>query len=634
MCGIAGFTRFHHPTGDENTLKQMGDAIIHRGPDAGGVYLDDGVGLCHRRLSIIDLSEDGNQPMFSEDGNLALVFNGEIYNFLPLRAELAKEGYKFKSKTDSEVILALYEKHGEQMVEKIFGMFAIAIWDKKLERLLLYRDRIGKKPLYYYSKNGYFVFASEIKSLLSLPHLEKNIRADAVYDFFTYQYIPDPKTIFEDVFKLEPGHYLSVTKDALENRQYWQLSFADKLSGDNQAIADELLAVIDENVRNRMISDVPLGAFLSGGVDSSGVTALMAKNAKDRVTTCAIGFDSEKFDEVQFAEEVAKQYDTKHYEFTVRENVTENLEAIAAYFDEPFADPSLVPTYFVSQLARQKVTVALAGDGGDESFAGYSKYVTDQVENNLRSKVPQVLRKKLLPPLISLFNVVPGKLAKRLRSLLTTLKHDADYGFFITNSFMDDTFWNKVVRKDFSDKLGGYHPSEVTLKHYWEADADNHLDRILYTDIKTYLPGDILVKVDRMSMANSLEVRAPLLDASVVEFAAKIPAHLKLNNGDKKHILKKSLSKYLSHDILYRKKMGFSVPLDDWFRNEIKGVAEKTLFDCKAGLPDYFKMEELRKIWHMHQLKQADYSSELWSMLMFQFWYNRYIADSDKAVLA
>jgi len=625
MCGIGGFTRFNNKTGDEDLLRQMGDAILHRGPDAGGVYLDDHVGLCHRRLAIIDLSEAGNQPMYSHDENLVIVFNGEIYNFLPLRAELEQQGYQFKSKTDTEVILALYEKHGDQMLEKIDGMFAIALWDKRQQSLLLARDRLGKKPLYYYDKGEYFLFASELKSILPLPMVEKEIRADAVYDFFTYQYVPDPKTIFNHIHKLEPGHYLKVTQSGIENHQYWNVSFKEKLTGNAEDIANQLLGTIDENVRNRMISDVPLGAFLSGGVDSSGVTALMVKNSPEPVKTCSIGFDSEKFDEVKYAQQIADQFSTEHHEFTVRENVTENLEQIAAFFDEPFADPSLVPTYFVSELARQKVTVALAGDGGDESFAGYSKYTTDQIENELRNKVPKFIRKYCIPPMISVLNLIPGTYAKKARSLLRTLKHEADYGFFITNSFMDDQFWHSVVREDFKESLGKYHPSEVTLKHYREADADNHLDKILYTDIKTYLPGDILVKVDRMSMAHSLEVRAPLLDASVVEMAAKIPPELKLHQADKKHILKKAFSKYLSHDILYRKKMGFSVPLAEWFRNEIKEIAEKTIFDSSQGLPSFFKMDEVRKVWHMHQLGRADFSSELWSMLMFQLWYNRYM---------
>lgn len=624
MCGIAGFTRFNHPTGDQNTLKAMGQAIYHRGPDAGGEYLDDYVGLCHRRLSILDLSEAGNQPMYSADGNLVIVFNGEIYNFQTLRDNLIAKGHSFNNQTDTEVLLALYQQEGEALVNKINGMFAFAIWDKANRTLFMARDRLGKKPIYYYVDQGYFVFASELKSLLTLPNIPRVIRPDAVCDFFTYQYVPDPKSIFENIFKLEPGHTLTITADGIRKQQYWDVSFKTQLTDSEDTIANQLLEKINDSTRIRMTSDVPLGAFLSGGIDSSGVVGLMAQNSAEPVTTCSIGFDSEKYDEVEFAKATAQQFKTNHHEFTVRENVADNLEKIVAYFDEPFADPSLVPTYFVSQLARQKVTVALAGDGGDECFAGYSKYAIDELENRLRNMFPEFIHTKVFRPLASILKNVNNPLLRKAKTLLATLGHSPAYGFYLTNAFFREDLWGELIKPEYKQQLGSYNPANITLDNYNKADGPDHLSKILYTDFKTYLPGDILVKVDRMSMANSLEVRAPLLDYQIVEFAAQIPSALKLHEGSKKHILKKAFSKLLTNDTLYRKKMGFSVPLAQWLREEIKPQAEKILFKCQSGLPDYFDMAKVRKLWNDHQA-DADNSQELWSMLMFQMWYNRYL---------
>jgi len=624
MCGIAGFTRFSSSFGDQALLERMGQVMFHRGPDAGGEYLDELVGLCHRRLSIIDLSAAGNQPMHSSDGKLVIVFNGEIYNFQALRAELIEDGYSFTSKTDTEVLLALYQRDGQKLVEKINGMFAFAIWDIEKQELFLARDRLGKKPLYYYPCANGIVFGSELKCLMEVPELPRVIRPDSVYDFFTYQYIPDPKTIFEDIFKLEPGYTLTVNASGYQKKQYWDLSFSDQSGASEAEVAEELLDAVRHAVEQRMISDVPLGAFLSGGVDSSGVVALMAQSSDKAVTTCSIGFDSKEFDEVDFAREIAEQFKTDHHEFTVKENVADNLEKIAAYFDEPFADPSLVPTYFVSQLARNQVTVALAGDGGDENFAGYSKYAVDEVENRIRARVPVVLRKTLFPVFEKLLAGARNPLLRKAHTLCSTLSRDAAYGFFLSNSTFRQSVWDGLVADEFQRKLNGYHPSSLTQDYYHKAPAQDHLSKILYTDFKTYLPGDILVKVDRMSMANSLEVRAPLLDYELVEYAATIPSDLKLHKGEKKHILKKAFSRFLSRDTLYRKKMGFSVPLGEWLRNEIKSQAEELLFNSKAGLCDYFKMDRVQSLWDEHQTRKQDYSNELWNMVMFQLWYDRY----------
>ena len=624
MCGIAGFSLFNHVEGNEASLEKMGNAIFHRGPDAGGTYIDEFVGLCHRRLSIIDLSEAGNQPMFSGCKNLVIVFNGEIYNFLELREELEQQGVAFNSHSDTEVILELYKKEGVDCLKRLNGMFAFALWDKQKDLLFIARDRLGKKPLYYFSKDGRFAFASEIKAILTLEDIPRKIRLDAVYDFFAYQYVPDPKSIFEDIHKLPPAHYMLVTKDGIKQRQYWDLSFTNTSSDSIEDNKNKLLSLLNETTRQRMISDVPLGAFLSGGVDSSGVVALMANNSDKPVKTCTIGFDNKKYNEAEFAKEIAQKYNTEHHEFTVHQNVAERLEEIAKYFDEPFADPSLVPTFFVSELARKEVTVAIAGDGGDEMFAGYEKYAIDDIENKLRDKFPKIVREKLFPPLAKLAGTIPLNIAKKGKSLLNSLSQSPAMGFYITNSQMTDETWNKLVNPDVARALGNYHPSRITLDKYEKADGPDHLSKLLYTDIKTYLTGGILVKVDRMSMANHLEVRAPLLDYQIAEFAASIPSEQKFNEGVKKRILKEALVPFIPTDLLHRKKMGFSVPLAQWFREELKTIGEKYLLSENQGLTSVFMKDQIEKLWNEHQSGSADHSAVLWSMLMFEIWYQNY----------
>ncbi|MFC3851964.1 asparagine synthase (glutamine-hydrolyzing) [Salinispirillum marinum] len=628
MCGIGGYLRNpdERPQYTEQRLAAMGQALYHRGPDAGAQWQDDRIGLVHRRLAIIDLSDAGIQPMHSACERYVMVFNGEIYNFKTLRAELKAEGVLFRTHTDSEVILMLYERLGTACLQRLNGMFAVAIWDRQAHTLFLARDRLGKKPLYVYEHGGQVAFASEIKALLRLPFVRRDLRPDAIQDFFFHQYVPDPKTIFAHIHKLPPAHFLLLGPNGhRQQEEYWHLSFADTLTASPEQIAGELHELIDDSVQLRQLSDVPLGAFLSGGIDSSAVVGLMAGNSDVPVTTCSIGFDDDKFDEITYARQVATQFNTDHHEFTVRQTVQDHLVEIARYFDEPFADPSFVPTYFVSQLARQRVTVALAGDGGDENFAGYSKYRVDEIENTLRGYVPGGLRRNLFPPMAGLLGALPGSVARRGRSLLSTLAQEPDRSFFITNAFFTEALWQDAVQPDFQRQLNGYDPAEVTLQHYRAADAPDHLGRVLYTDIKTYLPGDILVKVDRMSMANSLETRAPLLDYRVVEYAARIPSALKLHQGEKKHILKQAMTPLLSNDILYRRKMGFSVPLAQWLRHEIRALAERTLLQANAGLNDFFKPSVIARLWHEHQAGKADHAQALWSFLVFELWWQQYV---------
>lgn len=626
MCGIAGFSLFNAHEGDEKTLEAMGQAILHRGPDAGGTYIDDKIGLCHRRLSILDLSEAGNQPMYSQDDNLVIVFNGEIYNFLELREELKQEGQTFNSHTDTEVILALYQKYGEQCLDKLNGMFAFAIWDKAAQSLFIARDRLGKKPLYYFSHNGRFAFASEIKAILTLNDIPKDIRLDAVHDFFAYQYIPDPKSIFTHIHKLPPAHYLKLDSNGFSIHEYWDVSFKQVNQGTEQDHAQQLKSLLEKVTRQRMISDVPLGAFLSGGVDSSGVVAMMAETSDAPVKTCTIGFDDEKFNEADFAREIAEKYQTEHHEFTVKQNVAQDLEHIVSFFDEPFADPSLVPTYYVSELARKAVTVALAGDGGDEMFAGYEKYSVDDVENRLRNKFPKVIRHSFFPGLAKFAGFVPGKVGKKAKSLLTSLSYEPAMGFYITNSMMTDEMWNSLATDNTKHSLSNYHPSQYTLEMYEKADGPDHLSKILYTDIKTYMTGGILVKVDRMSMANSLEVRAPILDYQVTEFAATLPSERKFKQGTKKYLLKKVFEPFIPDSLLHRKKMGFSTPIDTWFRTELKDLTEANILGAQNGLKDIFDASRVQQVWDEHQSGKHQHGIVLWSMLMYQMWYNKYAA--------
>lgn len=626
MCGIVGKYNLQpgEPVSSE-LIKAMCDKIIYRGPDDSGVYVDGEIGLGHRRLSIIDLSELGHQPMASQDKMIWITYNGEIYNFQVLRDDLITKGYTFKSNTDTEVIIYLYQEYGVGCLKYLRGMFAFVIWDQRKSILFLARDRIGKKPLFYYHDGRTFVFASEIKSILEDPSVKKEINFLAFYDYFKYLYVPDPKTIYKNIYKLEPGHFLICSKDRLEKIEYWDVSFEKELSMDLEDISEELLRILNESVKLRMISDVPLGAFLSGGIDSSGVVALMARQQNDPITTCSIGFDSKDYDEIRFARMIAGRFKTNHHEFTVKEKAEEVLTDLAYWFEEPFADSSAVPTYYVSKLAKQKVTVALSGDGGDENFAGYEKYYLDDLENRIRSKIPRSIRKLILPSLANILSTFNYSLFQRGNTLLNTLSFESDYGFYLTNTFFDDKLWDRIVNEDVKRELGYYDPFSVTKHYYNKADTDNHLSKILYTDLKSYLPGDILVKVDRMSMANSLEVRAPILDHNVIELAASIPASLKYNRGEKKYVLKHAFGQILPREIMYRKKMGFSVPLADWFRGELKGMASHYLFSSDAGLMQFFNMAPLVRIWEMHQSGKGNCATILWSLLMFELWYREFM---------
>jgi len=626
MCGIVG--KYNFRTNEPVSLDLIGsmcDKIIYRGPDDGGIYAEGPIGLGHRRLSIIDLSPLGHQPMSTADGSLWIVFNGEIYNFQSLRKELVSRGYVFRSDCDTEVILYLYKEFGADCLKYMRGMFAFAIWDVQKSQLFLARDRIGKKPLFYYYDGNTFIFASEIKCILVDPAVKKAINYQAFYDYFKYMYVPDPKTIYSSIYTLEPGYAMVCSKDGIRKNQYWDVSFTQASYKDSGEVSEALLHILKEAVRLRMISDVPLGAFLSGGVDSSGIVALMAQQQESPVTTCSIGFDSSDYDELEFARTIATQFKTDHHEFTVKENAEEILDGLAYHFDEPFADSSEVPTYYVSKLAKRRVTVALSGDGGDENFAGYEKYFFDDVENRLRRRIPGFLRRPIFPVLSGLLSAGHTRVFQRGATLLKALSHESAYGFYLTNSAFDDDLWESAITDDVKRSIGDYDPFSVTDYYYNKADTDDHLSRILYVDLKTYLPGDILVKVDRMSMAHSLEVRAPILDHNVIEFAASLQSSLKYNHGEKKYILKQAFEKILPPAVMYRKKMGFSVPLADWLRGELKDFASDCILGKDTGLTNFFRREPLRKIWDLHQTRKRNYGIMLWILLKFELWHRTFM---------
>jgi len=622
MCGIAGFTRIAASEEDAGLLRRMGEAVAHRGPDAAGEFLDDHIGLAHRRLAIIDLSADGGQPMYSACGRYVIVCNGEIYNFQELRAKYTAKGYVFHNRTDTEVILAAYSFHGEACLAELHGMFAFALWDKQQKTLFLARDRIGEKPLYWWhGGDDRLAFASELKSLLVLPWARPEIDQTAIVDYLKYLYVPAPKTIYGNIHKLSPGHSLTLRIGQQPViREYWDVAFSANDGLDFASATEHLLELVRRQTTLRMVADVPLGAFLSGGVDSSGIVALMAQNSTEPVRTCTIGFADRAFDEAPYASEVAKRYGTLHHEYQVRENLIETIRILPRYFDEPFADSSAVPTYHVSRLARQMVTVALSGDGGDESFGGYQKYVTELIEHKVRCTAPRFL----LSLLHGLAAESGSGWRKKIGSLSTAALADPGTGFYHTNTFITDRQLGQLLAPRLASFCRDYDPSEHTRRYWDKQQGADHVTRMLYTDLKTYLPGDGLVKVDRASMAHALEVRAPLLDHTVVEFAATLPSRWKIAGKEKKIILRQVFSSLLPSNFLARRKQGFAVPLASWFRNELRPLTREMLLDNEA-LDAYFNRGAIAQLHQRHIQQQEDHGTLLWTLLSFALWQREYM---------
>ena len=632
MCGITGIYHFQGTKDiDPDLLQRMTDVIQHRGPDADGIYVNGNIGLGHRRLSIIDLSEAGRQPMFSADQQLAIVFNGEIYNYLDYRDDLQQRGHQFHSKTDTEVIIYLYREYGEHCMQYLRGMFAFALWDEQKQQLLLARDRLGQKPLYYYCDGQRLVFGSELKSLVENPSIPKEINYEAVYDYLVYLYIPSPKTIYKHIYKLPPAHYLVCSREGLRGPyEYWDISFAhvDEKKGEND-YCKQLLELFQEAVKIRLMSDVPLGAFLSGGIDSSAVVAMMAQVVNTPVVTTSIGFEQKQIDETKFAKIVSQQYQTDHFERTVKADALSILENLVWHFDEPFADSSAVPTYYVSKLSREKVTVALSGDAGDENFAGYSKYPVDMLEHKVRAWLPQNVRRALIAPLAKIYpqwDWMPWYL--RGKFFLTNIAHSPERAVYRTVTSLTQEQQETILSEDFKRTVHGYDPYHLVENFYQKADTNDPLSRLQYVDMKLYLPDDILVKVDRMSMANSLEVRSPLIDHVLMEFVATIPSRFKLKGYERKYIFKKTMKPYLSEDILYRKKQGFIVPLNQWFRHELKDLVQQTVLSSNALNRGVFNADSLTQMWQQHQSGFRNFGTIFWMLLMFELWYQRFMETS------
>ncbi|GAA0818092.1 amidotransferase 1, exosortase A system-associated [Colwellia asteriadis] len=644
MCGITGFLHLAaeksltEASVNQQLLAQMNQAQFHRGPDEGGEYLDEHVALGHRRLSIIDLST-GQQPMASDDGNYVLIFNGEIYNFKDTRIELEQLGHVFHSHSDTEVILHAYMQWGSACVDKLQGMFTFAIWDKQAKTLFIARDRLGIKPLFYSIIEGTLYFASELKSITLVPGLNKKIDAKAIEQYFALGYAAEPHTIYQQVAKLPPGHTITLQSGNLTPviEQYWDVSYAQQINMSEDDYIADMEKQFKGAVASHMMADVPLGSFLSGGVDSSAVVAMMSQlsnpetldanqdsDTKKAVTTCSIGFDVKDYNETDFAREVAAMYQTDHHEQIVASDDFELVDILAGLYDEPYADSSAMPTYRVCQMAREKVTVCLSGDGADELLAGYRRYGLMMNEEKVRSILPYSVRKPIFGTLGKIYpkmDWAPQFL--RAKTTFQSLAMDTAEGYFHGVSLLNDAQRKALFSDELYQELKGYTALEVFREHQANFDGNDPLSLIQYLDIKTYLVGDILTKVDRASMAHSLEVRVPFLDHKFVEWSAKIPTALKLKNGCGKYILKKAMEPHLPHDVLYRKKMGFRVPLADWFRGPLKQKLRDTLLSEQMHNSGLFNMNTITQWLDDHQSGRREYSAPLWTLLMFASFYKQ-----------
>jgi asparagine synthase (glutamine-hydrolysing) len=621
MCGIVGIFDTHgNRQIDRQVLTRMNESQHHRGPDEGELHLETALGMGHRRLSVIDLAT-GQQPLFNADRSMVIVYNGEVYNYRELMAELVALGHVFHTKSDTEVVLNAYAAWGEDCVHRLRGMFAFAVWDRQKQTLFLARDHVGVKPMFYsLLPNGYFVFGSELKSIMTFPELSRALNPAAVEDYFAFGYVPEPKTIFHNAFKLNPGHRITLQVGATEVRQqrWWDVPFAPGAARSEADIEHELIARLRESVQSQMVAEVPLGAFLSGGVDSSAVVAMMAQQDQ-QVNTCSIGFDDPDYDESVFASQVAGRYQTNHHAQIVSKDDYGLLDTLAHLYDEPFADNSAIPTYRVCQLARQRVTVALSGDGGDENFAGYRRYRYAMAEQGVRARLPLGLRKPVFGTLGKLYPKADwAPRMFRAKTTFEALARDLVDGYFHGVAKMPDRVRDELFSDKFRAELQGYRAIEVMRGHAAQAPTDDPLSMIQYLDFKTWLPGDILTKVDRASMAHSLEVRVPLLDHTFIEWVSSLPPTLKLNGAEGKYILKKSLEPHLSEDILYRAKKGFSIPTAAWLRGPLRATVRTAVLSPMLLDTGIFNESYLRHMVEQHESGLKDYSAALWSMLMFE----------------
>lgn len=626
MCGITGKILFNNSTVSPQEIDKMNNAIIHRGPDDGGVFIspDGKVGFGHRRLSIIDLSQLGHQPMNYLD-RYWIVFNGEIYNFQEKRKMLEKEGYVFKSHSDTEVILALYDKFGKKCLEHLRGMFSFAIYDEQEKTIFCGRDRVGKKPFKYYLDDNIFIFASELKAILTQPEYKKEPDYTAIHHYLTLQYCPAPLTGFKDIKKLEPAHYLFINLKTkkVEKERYWKLDYSKKLDLSEDEWKKIIMKKLEECVKLRMISDVPLGAFLSGGIDSSAIVALMSKLSDKPVKTFSIGFKEEEYNELKYAKIIAEEYKADHKEFIVESHAIKLLPMLAKQYEEPFADPSAIPTYYVSKMTRDFVAVALNGDGGDENFGGYSRYSIQKFANTCDKL--QLLNKIIVLPITKI-------LAKFIKNnfFSKAYRFSENFSENYINRYIDMIccFTNKekikLYTKYFKDEINS-NSYDVISSKFKDANIRNKMDQMLYADFSTYLPDDLMSKVDISTMTVSLEGRSPFLDHELLELTAKIPFNLKIKGlNDKKYILKKALKNLVPNNILYRPKKGFSVPINDWFRKDLKNYAYEILLSKKSADRKIFRKEEIKNILDIHSSTKINYGYKIWTLLNLELWFREY----------
>ena len=621
MCGISGiFDTRGTRSIDTQILRGMNDSMSHRGPDEHDLWIEPGVGLGHRRLSIIDLSS-GQQPMTSACGNAVVSYNGEIYNFKETRKTLEEFGYRFRTHCDTEVILNAWLEWGEACVQHFRGFFAFALYDKRTQTLFLARDRLGVKPLHYcFLPDGQLLFASELKGIIAHPQVRRDLDVRAVDGYFAYGYVPDPETIFTSVKKLPAAHTLLLRRGttAASPKAYWDVRFETRYRGSEADLAHELVERLRECVRIRLMSEVPLGAFLSGGVDSSAVVAMMAQLSGEAVNTCSIGFNVPGFDESAYAEAMAKRYKTAHRSRVVDVDDFSLIDTLVHAYDEPFADSSALPTYRVCALAREHVTVALSGDGGDELFAGYSRYHYHANEERLRSALPLSLRRPLFGALGALYpkmDWAPKFL--RARTTFQALGLSTAEAYVHSVSQLRSEMRHALLSDSFQRALGGYDAVRAMASVMENAPAEDPVSQAQYADIKVWLPGDILTKVDRASMAVSLEAREPLLDHTLLEWAAGLPAEMRLRGGVGKHLLKKAMEPYVPRDLLYRPKQGFSIPVSSWFRGPLAGAMEALSEESPMLDTGWFNRGFIRDAADQHRRGIRDYGSLFWQLLMF-----------------
>jgi asparagine synthase (glutamine-hydrolysing) len=629
VCGIAGQVRVVGRV-DQALIERMCDELEHRGPDSRGTFVERNVGLGVQRLAIIDLAT-GAQPVFNEDGSVAVVLNGEIYNYRELREELQARGHVFATRSDTEVIVHLYEEIGRKCVERLRGMFAFALWDGREEQLLLARDRVGKKPLFYAQRNGSMSFASEARALLQDPEIPREVNLRAIASFLLLQYVPDPMTAFEALRKVPAAHTLTWHNGNVSLERYWKLSYAPSVDLTEEEAEEGIREGLLEATKLRLRSDVPVGALLSGGVDSSAVVAAMARTGSGVIRTFSIGFKERRYDETPFAREVAALYGTQHEEFVMEPQALEILPRLVLAYGEPFADASAIPSFYLSEMTRRHVTVALNGDGGDENFAGYPRYHATLLGEHLH-RIPRPLSRAL-----ALVGSAVGTGGRQgsTRHRATRLAQAAALGtierYAMWIAFFSEEQRRTLFTPELSAHLSSYDPAAALQRAYRASDAETLLDRLLDVDVHTYLAGDLLVKMDIASMANSLEVRSPFLDHEFMQVVARLPARMKMQRGETKRILKQALRPWLPEHLIYRSKQGFRVPLADWFRNELRTMPEDVLLDRRALDRGWFREDAIRRLISEHQTRTADHAERLWALLMLELWVRSYIDVAPRA---